>query len=75
MAAKIDLAMVLGQAFVGFLRQAGKTRQANTLNTLLESIKAGKNVDKQMAAVAEALKNDNYDWDGAEERIRNNSDW
>jgi UDP-N-acetylglucosamine transferase subunit ALG13 len=73
--AKDAVAVVVLRALAGFAKQLGQDKKAAMFSALADAVESGKVVDNHMATVATNLKDHNYDWAGAEDRIRENSKW
>ena len=73
--AKDGVAIVILRTLAGLAKQMGQEKKAAMLAALADAVESGKKVDEHMASVATNLKDHNYDWAGAEDRIRENSKW
>ncbi len=69
------LAVVMLTGLASFARQLGQVRKAKALELLAEMVESGKKIDDHMKQLVVRLRENNYDWEGAINRIKENSKW
>lgn len=69
------MGIVLLNFMASLAMKAGDVRKARALELLADMVESGKKVDDHMRQLAVRLRDDNYDWTGAVDRIRLNSEW
>lgn len=70
-----NLTLVVLRFMASLARAAGQASKGHALSLLADMVESGKKVDAHMEQLALRLKDDQYDWAGAVERIHLNSEW
>lgn len=69
------LALILLNFMASLALKAGDVKKARAFQLLATMVESGKKVDAHMQQLVVRLQEDNYDWTGAAERIKLNSEW